>query len=91
MNSMMLLCASLVSLSLLIPFGGWAKPAPACHLKVLIPSLPYLYIMHSINGALRRLANKARGWDYDMATSHRKLAVFGRVRPDLMKRVSNVR
>jgi peptide/nickel transport system substrate-binding protein len=44
------------------------------HLRVFLPSLPYLYISHAINGALIRPANNAQGWRYDLATSHRQLS-----------------
>ncbi len=43
------------------------------HVKVFIPSLPYIYISHAINGALIRPSNNARGWEYDMAVDHRQL------------------
>lgn len=43
------------------------------HVKVFIPSLPYLYTSHSINGALIRPSDNAKGWEYDMATSHREI------------------
>lgn len=43
------------------------------HVKVFIPSLPYLYTSHSVNGALIKPALNAQGWEYDMATSHRKI------------------
>ncbi|MCC4798271.1 peptide ABC transporter substrate-binding protein [Enterovibrio norvegicus] len=49
----------------------WAKPVSGSHLKVFIPSLPYIYISHSINAALLRPANNEQGWEYDMATSHK--------------------
>ncbi len=43
------------------------------HVKVFIPSLPYLYTSHSINGALIKPSNNQRGWEYDMATGHRQI------------------
>jgi ABC-type transport system substrate-binding protein len=43
------------------------------HVKVFIPSLPYLYTSHSINGALIKPSDNRRGWEYDMATSHRQI------------------
>ncbi len=43
------------------------------HVKLFIPSLPYLYTSHAINGALIKPSDNARGWEYDMAMSHRKL------------------
>jgi len=47
--------------------------AKGSHLQVSVPSLPYLYISHAINGALFRPANNEQGWKYDLATTHRKL------------------
>jgi ABC-type transport system substrate-binding protein len=43
------------------------------HVKVFIPSLPYLYTSHSVNGALLKPSNNERGWEFDMATSYSKL------------------
>ncbi len=43
------------------------------HVKVFIPSLPYIYVSHAINGALIRPSNNARGWEYDMAVGHRQI------------------
>jgi ABC-type transport system substrate-binding protein len=52
---------------------AWSEPVPGSHIKVFIPSLPYIYISHAINGALLRPADNERGWEYDMATSHRQI------------------
>lgn len=43
------------------------------HVKVFIPSLPYLYTSHAVNGALIRPAANQRGWEYDMAVDHQQL------------------
>lgn len=43
------------------------------HIKVFIPSLPYLYTSHSVNGALIKPSDNQQGWEYDMATSHKQL------------------
>jgi ABC-type transport system substrate-binding protein len=43
------------------------------HVKVFIPSLPYLYTSHAINGALIKPSNNQRGWDYDMAVKHEQI------------------
>ncbi len=60
--------------AMLISAGqAWAQVVPGSHIKVFIPSLPYIYISHAINGALLRPADNERGWDYDMATSHRQI------------------
>ncbi|WP_166820042.1 ABC transporter substrate-binding protein [Thalassoroseus pseudoceratinae] len=40
------------------------------HLKVFLPSLPYLYTSHAINGALIKPSDEPRGWEYDMAVDH---------------------
>lgn len=40
------------------------------HLRVFLPSLPYLYISHAVNAGLIRPANNERGWNYDLAVSH---------------------
>ncbi len=47
---------------------------PGSHLKLYIPSLPYLYVSHAINGALFRPANNKQGWKYDLAISHKKIS-----------------
>lgn len=46
---------------------------PGSHVKVFIPSLPYIYISHAVNGALIRPSDNSRGWEYDMATSHTQI------------------
>lgn len=51
-----------------------ATPIKGSHLRVYIPSLPYLYISHAINGALFRPANNAKGWDFDLATAYKKIS-----------------
>lgn len=43
------------------------------HLKVFLPSLPYLYTSHAINGALIKPSDNERGWEYDMAVDHRQI------------------
>ncbi|WP_373501488.1 ABC transporter substrate-binding protein, partial [Desulfococcus sp.] len=61
-------------IAMLISTGqAWARAVPGSHIKVFIPSLPYIYISHAINGALLRPADNERGWDYDMATGHRRI------------------
>lgn len=49
------------------------KLVKGSHVKVFIPSLPYLYTSHAINGALIRPAANQRGWEYDMAVDHQQL------------------
>lgn len=43
------------------------------HVKVFIPSLPYLYTSHSINSGLIRPSDNEQGWEFDMATSYRQI------------------
>jgi peptide/nickel transport system substrate-binding protein len=43
------------------------------HVKVFLPNLPYLAISHAINASLVRPAPNQRGWQYDLATSHRSI------------------
>jgi ABC-type transport system substrate-binding protein len=43
------------------------------HIKLFLPNLPYLAISHAINASLVRPANNDRGWQYDLATSHRNI------------------
>ncbi len=52
-----------------------AQPAlvKGSHVKVFIPSLPYLYTSHSINAALLRPSDNEQGWEYDMATAYRQI------------------
>ncbi|WP_207687185.1 ABC transporter substrate-binding protein [Desulfonema limicola] len=55
-------------------FSRTASPlAQGSHLKVFIPSLPYIYISHAINGALFRPANNQKGWQFDMAEDYRQI------------------
>ena len=49
------------------------KLAPGSHIKVSIPSLPYIYTSHAISSGLIRPANNEKGWEYDVAVSHRQL------------------
>lgn len=59
------------------PDDAWKRAAPqltkGSHVKVFIPSLPYLYTSHSINGALIRPSAEERGWEYDMAVDHTQI------------------
>ncbi|GAA5213339.1 ABC transporter substrate-binding protein [Corallincola platygyrae] len=50
------------------------KIKPGSHVKLYLPNLPYLAISHAVNGALLRPANNVRGWQYDLATSHKQLS-----------------
>ncbi|MDM8558361.1 ABC transporter substrate-binding protein [Candidatus Parabeggiatoa sp. HSG14] len=44
------------------------------HIQVFLPSIPYVYISHAINGGLLRPANNTRGWEYELALSHRQIS-----------------
>ncbi|TWU10397.1 Glutathione-binding protein GsiB precursor [Novipirellula galeiformis] len=46
---------------------------PGSHVKVFLPTLPYLYTSHAINGAMIKPSDNAQGWEYDMAVSHRQI------------------
>ena len=43
------------------------------HVKVFIPSLPYLYTSHAVNGALIKPSDNEQGWEYDMAVDHHQV------------------
>lgn len=51
-----------------------ATPVKGSHLRVYVPSLPYIYVSHAINGALIRPANNAKGWEFDLATAYEKIS-----------------
>ncbi|TWU34286.1 ABC transporter substrate-binding protein [Novipirellula artificiosorum] len=55
------------------PRRGLSKVVAGSHVKVFIPSLPYLYTSHSINGALIKPSDHDQGWEYDMAVSHQQI------------------
>ncbi|MFG0261693.1 MAG: ABC transporter substrate-binding protein, partial [Novipirellula sp. JB048] len=46
---------------------------PGSHVKVFLPTLPYLYTSHCINGAMIKPSDNAQGWEYDMAVAHRQI------------------
>jgi len=43
------------------------------HLKVYMPTLPYFNIMSLINGTLVRLSDSTKGWEYYLASKHKKI------------------
>jgi ABC-type transport system substrate-binding protein len=49
------------------------KLTPGSHIKVSIPSLPYIYTSHAISSGLIRPANNEKGWEYDVAISHQQI------------------
>lgn len=62
--------------------GLAADPAPGevtdefrkgSHVKLFLPNLPYLAISHAVNASLVRPANNEKGWQYDVAISHRNI------------------
>ncbi|CAE10496.1 PUTATIVE PERIPLASMIC BINDING PROTEIN [Wolinella succinogenes] len=44
------------------------------HIKVLFPSMPYVYVSRLINEGLVRLAENDQGWEYSLATDCPKLS-----------------
>ena len=68
------------ALGALPDIGLVEDPAPAevsntlrtgSHVKLFLPSLPYLAISHAVNASLVRPADNKQGWQYDLAVSHR--------------------
>ncbi|GAA5507704.1 ABC transporter substrate-binding protein [Novipirellula caenicola] len=55
------------------PKRALPKAASGSHVKVCLPSLPYLYTSHAINGAMIKPSDNAQGWEYDMAVSHQQI------------------
>lgn len=47
---------------------------PNSHIKVFFPTMPYLYLSKLINGTLVRSSDNERGFEYMMATTHKKLS-----------------
>lgn len=47
---------------------------PDSHIKVFLPTMPYLYLSKLVNGTLVRSSDSAQGWEYMMAHSHRQLS-----------------
>ena len=43
------------------------------HIKVFTPSIPYSYISKNINSGLIRSFDNKRGWEYDLAKSHKRV------------------
>jgi ABC-type transport system substrate-binding protein len=43
------------------------------HVKLFLPNLPYIAVSHAINASLVRPANNEKGWQYDLAVSHRNI------------------
>ncbi|MEH6636692.1 MAG: ABC transporter substrate-binding protein [Halioglobus sp.] len=78
-----LLCSASRAEVLTLPDIGLSNdPAPAeisgellpgSHVKLFLPNLPYLAISHAINASLVRPADNERGWQYDLAHSHRSI------------------
>jgi peptide/nickel transport system substrate-binding protein len=55
------------------PARAISQLIPGSHVKVYVPSLPYLYTSHSINAALIKPSDNEDGWEYDMAISHQQI------------------
>jgi peptide/nickel transport system substrate-binding protein len=46
---------------------------PKSHIKVFLPSIPYIYISKNTNAGLIRSDDNEQGWVYDLAKSHERL------------------
>lgn len=44
------------------------------HIKVFLPTQAYTYVSRLVNESLLRLADNEQGWEYALATSHRKIS-----------------
>ena len=47
---------------------------PGSHIKIFLPSLPYLAITHSIYGTLIKPSDSKKGWEFELATGMRKIS-----------------
>lgn len=52
------------------------KLNPKSHIKVFLPSIPYSYIAKNTNSGLVRSFDNERGWEYDLAKSHKRVDNF---------------
>jgi peptide/nickel transport system substrate-binding protein len=46
---------------------------PKSHIKVFLPSIPYIYISKNTNAGLIRSDDNEKGWVYDLAKSHKQV------------------
>lgn len=46
---------------------------PKSHIKVFLPSIPYIYISKNTNAGLIRSDDNEQGWVYDLAKSHKRI------------------
>ncbi len=46
---------------------------PKSHIKVFLPSIPYIYISKNTNAGLIRSDDNEQGWIYDLAKSHKRV------------------
>ncbi len=46
---------------------------PKSHIKVFLPSIPYIYISKNTNAGLIRSSDNEKGWVYDLAKSHKRI------------------
>jgi peptide/nickel transport system substrate-binding protein len=56
-----------------VPAEVTGELRPGSHVKLFLPNLPYLAISHAVNASLVRPADNDRGWQYDLATGHRRI------------------
>ena len=50
------------------------KRIPNSHIKVFMPTMPYLYLSKLINGTLVRSSDNENGWEFMMATSFKQIS-----------------
>ncbi len=46
---------------------------PKSHIKIFLPSIPYIYISKNTNAGLIRSDDNEQGWVYDLAKSHERI------------------
>ncbi|MCK9491861.1 MAG: ABC transporter substrate-binding protein [Sulfurimonas sp.] len=49
---------------------------PDSHIKIFIPNIPYTYIAKCTNSGLIRSYDNERGWEYELAKSHKRVGDF---------------
>jgi len=49
---------------------------PDSHIKIFIPNIPYTYIAKCTNAGLIRSYDNERGWEYELAKSHKRVGEF---------------
>ena len=49
---------------------------PDSHIKIFIPNIPYSYIAKATNSGLIRSYDNERGWEYELAKTHKRIDDF---------------